>query len=148
MQNALAPGEGPGEVFDDFSVGNMSSEAAEYQRKAGGLPIGKGYYVKAPDGRYVQFDGPPTNDNLIEAKYYQDGGSFVRGAEAFMKNPNSNFAQGWYDRALKDLDQAQRQVAAAGNLGVEWRVAGERSAELLQQMFNALNLPINVVHFP
>jgi hypothetical protein len=147
MDNALAPGElaGPGGVLDDYSVGNMNEEAAAYQEKAGGLPSGKGYYVAGPDGIPIQFDGYVDN-KLIEAKYYMDNGSFTRGANEFMNNPNSEFAQKWYDRAMSDLKQAEKQVAAAGNVQIEWRVSGEQAAKLLQQMFD--HLPINVVHFP
>jgi hypothetical protein len=149
IDDAPAPVElaGPGEIFDDFSVDNMSEEAAAHQERAGGLPSGKGYYVIGPDGIPVQFDGYADN-KLIEAKYYLDNGSFTRGANEFMNNPNSRFAERWYDRATSDLKQAEDQLATAGNVEIEWRVAGEQAAELLQQMFNAHNLPINVVYFP
>ncbi|MGO8794716.1 MAG: hypothetical protein ACLQLC_07835 [Candidatus Sulfotelmatobacter sp.] len=142
--------EGPGSIVRDFSINNMSKAAAAYQARAGGLPRGVGYYIYGPSGP-VQFDGY-INGALIETKYYESDGVFVKAANAFIENPNTKFAQEWYDERVfgkhGTLAQAERQLAAAGNYPVEWRVASQEAAVLIQQIFGAFGFHIQVVYFP
>jgi hypothetical protein len=83
-----------------------------------------------------------------------DDGFYARGIDEFSKNPNSGLSYAWYWKRWQgpagDLRQAQTQVAAAAEhgYGVEWRVAGPQAAELLQQAFDSLKIPIEVVYEP
>jgi|SRR5580658_836989 hypothetical protein len=141
--------EGPGSALRDFSINNMSEAAAAYQTRAGGLPRGMGYYVNGPSGP-VQFDGY-LNGALIDTKYYESDGYFVKAANAFIENPNTSFAQNWYDYRIFGegiVTQAQRQLTAAGNYPVVWRVASQEAAVLIRQIFGAFGLYIEVVYFP
>jgi hypothetical protein len=138
----------PGRILADFSVNNMSESAAAYQTRAGGLPPGMGYYVNRPGTSVpVQFDGYQSGE-LIDAKYYLENGYFVRGANAFIENPDSPFAQVWVSRLQGMLAETERQLAAAGNVPMVWRVASQEAAGLLQQIFGALGINIRVVYFP
>ena len=89
-----------------------------------------------------------------------DDGFTAKGMEEFSKNPNSGLSYRWYfERWMGktgDLPQAQEQAAAAAEHGyeVQWRVAGPKAAEMLQQGFNTmyeagtLKMPIEVVYSP
>lgn len=120
----------PGAWLGDFAVNNMKKDAAMFQRRAAGAPRGKGYYVKG-----VQFDGF-KDGKLVEAKFYRDDGRFAR-------DPAHRIV-----RAASLLDQARRQLAAAGPMPVEWRVAGRLPAALIGQLFRTNNIPIPVRHVP
>ena len=115
--------------MSDFAANNMKRDAARFQRQAAGSPAGTGSYVKD-----VQFDGF-KNGKLIEAKFYQDDGRFAR-------DPGHQIV-----RATGLLDQARRELDAAGGVEVEWRVSGKRSADLITQLFRTNGLPIKVKHF-
>jgi hypothetical protein len=143
---------GPGQVLADFFQNNASEAAADYETRAGGLPRGFGYYVdRSGTLGPVQFDGyyPGT---LIEAKYYLPDGGFMRGAQAFIENPDSRFGYDWYWERVRGTDgilaQAERQLQAAGAVPVVWRVASQEGAVLLQQIFNVFGIEITVVYFP
>jgi hypothetical protein len=147
-ENAGPQPGGPGQFLADFAVSNMSSAAAWFQQLATGVRSGFGYYVYNPaSGAWVQFDGW-VDGTLLEVKYYADNGLFMAGARAFQNNPYTEFAEEWAEeRAAPLLEQALRQVEAADGVPIEWRVAGEQAAALIQQIFNAWNIPIRVVHF-
>jgi hypothetical protein len=139
----------PGVVMDDFAVNNMKAADAAYQSRAGGLPPGKGYYVRRPGTPVpAQFDGYQGGE-LIDAKNYAANGYFVRGANAFIQNPNSGFAQQWVVRFIDGpLAEAQRQLQAAGNVPIVWRVASQEATTILQDIFKAQGIPIRVEYFP
>jgi hypothetical protein len=121
---------GPGEWMDDFSVQNMSKDAAAYQSRVTGAKAGKGYYLND-----VQFDGFEPG-KLIDAKLYTNDGRFMRDQ--------------WYqyNKAWDILDDARRQLKAAGGMPIEWRVAGSNPAALIDQLFKTHGIPITVVHVP
>lgn len=120
----------PGAWQDDFSVNNMSKDAAAYQSRVTGAKPGKGYYVND-----VQFDGFDKG-KLIDAKYFTNDGRFMRDT--------------WYqfNKAWSILDDAKRQLKAAGGMPIEWRVAGKEPAKLIRQLFATHDIPIKVVYWP
>ncbi len=120
----------PGEWLDDFSVQNMSEDAKKYQARAMKAKPGTGYYVNN-----VQFDGF-ENGVLLDAKYYLDDGRFMRD-------------QGYqFKKAWEILDDAKRQLKAAGTTPIEWRVAGKQPAKMIEALFKTHNINIKVVFFP
>ena len=122
----------PGRWLSDFEGGtNMSEGAAAYQSRVCNAPEGKGYYVGG-----VQFDGY-EGGKLLDAKYYPEGSSMTRSLE------RDNYFVG-----NKLLDQARRQVRAAGAAKVEWRVASESATGKIQQLFRVNDVPIEVVYVP
>jgi hypothetical protein len=122
---------GPGQWFHDFAYDNMSSEAADYQARATGAPVGQGYYVNG-----VQFDGY-SDGTLLDAKYFPEDGRFLN-------DPDYQVKKGW---GL--LKQAREQIAAAGSTPIEWRVASEPAAQLISQLFanNGINQSEITVRF-
>ncbi|WP_308219885.1 DUF4157 domain-containing protein [Roseomonas populi] len=140
---------GPGTVLRDFSVNNMRREDAAYQLHAAGLRMGQGYYVPRPGTDVpVQFDGF-RDGYLIDAKYYLANGFFVKGANAYIANPHSGFAERWYnERYTSIMAEAQRQMQAAGNTPILWRVASPEATQLLRQIFSAQGVRIRVEHYP
>jgi len=141
-----------GQVLDDFGS-SMSEAAAEYQTRAGGLPAGKGYYLQRPNGSWVQFDGPDPAagdfEFLIDAKYYTENGLFVKGANAYLADISSSLGEIWVDERVQPLlNEVARQLDAAQGFPIVWRVASEDAANLLTQIFTALDIDITVVHFP
>jgi hypothetical protein len=142
----------PGVVMQDFAVNNMDATAAAYQARAGGLPAGYGYYVNRPGTAIaVQFDGH-IGGELIDAKNYLANGSFVKGANDYLQNPNTDFAQRWVTTRIEGengiLAEARRQLAAAGNVPIMWRVASQEATTLIQQIFQANGIAIRVVYYP
>lgn len=114
------------------------SDAAHYEARQCQKDPGIGYRRNG-----VQFDGYRAADRtLLEAKYWTANGRQVKLIRDL-----------WFTRKgagafEKLMDQAQRQIAAAGGMQVEWRVASEEAAELLRAIFKEWNIPIQVVHAP
>jgi hypothetical protein len=122
----------PGRWMGDFEGGtNMSEAAAAYQSRVCHAAEGQGYYVKG-----VQFDGY-EGGKLLDAKYYPDGSGMARSLD------RNNYFVG-----NKLLDQARRQLAAAGGAKVEWRVASEGAANKIRQLFSGNGISIDVVFVP
>jgi hypothetical protein len=123
-----------GQWLRDFEGGrNMTDAAASYQSKSCNGRRGMGFHRNG-----IQFDGVNHNQPLLlEAKYYLDGGGMSRALAR----------QSWW-AGNKALEQAARQLKAAGGVTIEWRVAGKVAAEQLELLFQKNNVPIKVVYFP
>jgi len=122
----------PGRWLDDFQGGsNMSKQALEYEARACNKDPGKGYYKDN-----VQFDGY-ENSKLVDAKYYPKDSKMTKSLQG------ENYFVG-----NKLLDQARRQLRAAGSTSIEWRVASEEAASKIRQLFQANDINITVVFFP
>jgi hypothetical protein len=135
ISDALAAEREMGRWLPDFEAGlNMSEADAAYQMRAGNAPgSGVGFYRGS-----VQYDGRElATRTLIEVKNWQDGGRMT-GA----------LARGEYWAGMRVLRQGMRQVGAAGGYRVQWRVAGRAAADVIQKIFRANKLPIDVVFFP
>jgi hypothetical protein len=109
----------------------MSEAAERYEMTSCGAPKGMGYKV---DG--VQFEGF-RNGKLLDAKHWLDDGMMAKA-----------LGRGRWWAGQKVVTQAERQlaVARARGVGVEWRVAGRQTADILRQIFRNNNLPIDVVY--
>ena len=111
---------------------SMSDRAAAYQAAVTGTPSGMGYVVNG-----VKFDGY-QNGVLLDAK--------GPGYATFAKN--GKFVD-WYNGADSLVGQAQRQLAAAGGVPIEWRVAEPAAATAIQNLFADNGITgINVVNVP
>jgi hypothetical protein len=109
----------------------MSDEAAAYQSRVCHADRGWGYYRNG-----VQYDGY-NQGALIDAKYYPEGGSMTK-----------SLARNSYWAGNRALEQAARQLEAAGGIPVEWRVASQTAASKLWELFRVNNVPIKVVFVP
>lgn len=116
----------------DFEGGaNMSAEARAYEARVCHKDEGMGYYRNG-----TQFDGFEEN-TLLDAKHYPPDKGM---AKALQKN-NPFIGN-------KLLDQARRQLAAAGPTPIEWRVSNEAAALKIQQLFSTNSINIKVVYYP
>lgn len=143
---AAAPGAAPisaavaaeremGSWIRDFENGqNMTEADALYQMRAANAPgTGVGFYRGA-----VQFDGRDlTTRTLLEVKNWKDGEKMA-----------TALTEGKWWAGQRVLNQALRQLAARGSYSVVWRMSGRQAAGVVQQIFRANNLPIEVVVFP
>jgi hypothetical protein len=111
---------------------SMSPRAARYQHQITGAPSGRVYDVNG-----VKFDGY-RNGTLLDAKgpgyeWAVKNGQFIRK----------------YKGAESLLDQAQRQLRAAGGTPIRWEVAEAKTAEAIRNMFRRNGITgIDVVHTP
>lgn len=118
--------------FPTPSEGNTSfvlANAKQYQLEASGdalLSFDKG-------GR--SFDNVTTNGTLIDRKYGH--GSSVFNADGTVHNQT---------RAQSILNQGQAQITAANGTPVKWEVSTELGADGIQNLFDANNINIEVVH--
>jgi hypothetical protein len=111
---------------------SMSARAQRYQQQITGAPPGRVYDVNG-----VKFDGF-RNGTLLDAKgpgyeWAVRNGQFIRR----------------YNGAQSLLEQAQRQLRAAGGTPIRWEVAEARTAEAIRNMFRRNGITgIDVVHTP
>jgi hypothetical protein len=111
----------------------MSPRARAYQARVTGMAEGTAYVQNG-----VKFDGyDEAAGLLIDAKYGMD----------FMVDSAGSF-KSWSRLPDKVIDQAKRQLDAAGDASVEWRFSDERVALAVRDLFSSQNLAINVVHVP
>ncbi|CAN1576149.1 Rhs repeat-associated core [Paracoccaceae bacterium] len=111
----------------------MSPRARAYQARVTGMAEGTAYVQNG-----VKFDGyDEAAGLLIDAKYGMD----------FMVDSAGSF-KSWSRLPDKVIDQAKRQLDAAGDASVEWRFSDERVALAVRDLFSSENLAINVVHVP
>ncbi|MDV8022205.1 Tox-REase-5 domain-containing protein [Rhodococcus sp. IEGM 1330] len=110
---------------------NMSERAAEYQEQVTGSPRGIEYVVEG-----VAFDGF-KDGVLIDAKGL--------GYEGHI-DENGNWKPYFTgDKAM--VDQAERQLSAAGDTPIEWRVADERAANAIRSTLREAGIRgIEIVH--
>jgi hypothetical protein len=59
-----------------------------------------------------------------------------------------SLARNSYWAGNRALEQAARQLEAAGGIPVEWRVASQTAASKLWELFRVNNVPIKVVFVP
>ncbi|RKH94185.1 restriction endonuclease fold toxin 5 domain-containing protein [Corallococcus sp. AB038B] len=124
---------GPGKWVQVNEV--MSNRARDYQAQVTGAPKGSAYRVKVGDEE-VDFDGYDlVEDLLLEAK----GPGYAK----FIKD-NMTLKE-FFKGFDKVIDQARRQVNAAGGRRIRWIVAEERFATFLRKAFESTRLPIEVV---
>lgn len=112
---------------------NMSERAAAYQEQVTGSPRGIEYVV---DG--VAFDGF-RDGKLSDAK--------GPGYEQFL-DENGEWKP-FFKGADTLVDQARRQLAAAGDTPVEWVVAEEQAADAMERMLDAADITeIEITYVP
>jgi hypothetical protein len=99
---------------------SMSETAQEYQSQITGKGPGEVYRVGD-----VKFDGY-SDGTLLDAK----GPGYAKFVQA-----DGTF-QPWFKGADSLLDQAQRQVAAAGGTPIVWHVAEEPAAEAIRNLLS------------
>jgi RHS repeat-associated protein len=127
----------PGKWESDLTGGrNMTPEQAAYQKQVTGRSASKTYHVKG-----TSFDGfergvNGAKDKLIEAKYLEEKGRFVKAYET------GTDVEHLWGRAEDLLAQARRQVKAAEGTGaeIEWRVSSEKAQKALKELFNEPDL--------
>lgn len=101
-------------------------------------PNNESYYIKHPDGRFVQFEN-------IDANAVQDG--------KLIKQVNNSIYR-VYDKPafLREniLNEAKKQAEAAAHNGlqVEWLVSDEETIKQLQEFFKENNLDIKLTYLP
>jgi len=111
---------------------SMSPRAAQYQSQITGKPAGQAYVA---DG--VKFDGY-ARGSLLEAK--------GPGYKEFVEN--GKFAD-WFAGKEALLEQAQRQVIAAGGAPVEWHVAEKEALPALKELLKGTAAEhMRIVHTP
>ncbi|HTB15615.1 MAG TPA: DUF4157 domain-containing protein [Bryobacteraceae bacterium] len=122
----------PGRWMHDFEGGaNMSAEDLAYEFHACKKSAPMSYVVEN-----VRFDGFDEGA-LLDAKNYKLGG---RQYKLLERND--------YFTGQRLLTDAQRQLRAAGNTPVEWRVANEVAANKIRQLFSVNSVNIRVVFYP
>jgi hypothetical protein len=117
QQNGIATVElGPG-TWQPINE-HMSTRARRYQERITGVPSSVGYVVNN-----VRFDGY-RNGVLFDAKdqYTQ----FV--------DANTGEFHGWYNGKQGLLDQASRQINAAGTIPIEWHVSDLDAANTISSL--------------
>jgi hypothetical protein len=124
--------KGPGKWQVPRPRESMSPRARAYQQQVTGAPPGRVYKVGD-----VKFDGY-RNGTLIEAK--------GPGLEWPIKNgefiPKFKGAEGM-------IDQAQRQLRAAGGTPIRWEIAEAKTADAIRTLFRKNGISgIDVVHTP
>jgi hypothetical protein len=125
--------EGPGRWLGDFESGtNMSEAAASYEQQVTGKASpGTGYYIGT-----VQFDG--FKDGVLqECKFYVEGGRQLR----LLRERNMFVGIGL-------VNQAERQLQAAGRIPIEFHVANDEAAGIIRELFQRNNIPIEVRFTP
>lgn len=98
---------------------SMSEMAQEYQSQVTGAEPGQVYRVED-----VKFDGY-SNGTLLEAK----GPGYAKFVQA-----DGTFKP-WFQGASNMLDQAERQLAVAKGMPIEWHVAEQPAAEAITNLF-------------
>jgi hypothetical protein len=87
----------------------------------------------------VDFDGfDPVDGVLLEVK----GPNLAKFFDGKLD------PKGFFKGAEKFVDQALRQLQVAGRTPVRWIAAEKKFADALQKLFDARNIPIEVVHVP
>jgi Restriction endonuclease fold toxin 5 len=133
--HGLPPG-GPGEWVQVNEA--MPASARSYQSQVTGAPPGHAYRVKGNNGE-VDFDGfDPADGVLLEVK----GPNLAKFFDGKLD------PKGFFKGADKFVDQALRQLQVAGRTPIRWVTAEKKLAEALQKLFDARNIPIEVVHIP
>jgi hypothetical protein len=132
---------GPGEWASEFEELHGSDASAEYQAKVTGASKGACYRLNN-----VAFDGF-EGGKLIDAKHYADPGRFVSGASRSMKIADEYMVKLFGDGKKIEGDVI-RQLRAAGNLKIEWRVPNQTAKDMLDAVFAARGVKIDVVVVP
>jgi hypothetical protein len=110
-------GDGPGGFAE--TPESMSERAAQYQAEVTGTTPGQSYVV---DG--VKFDGF-ADGTLLDAK--------GPGYEQFVDASSGSFKP-WYRGADQLVQQAERQLLAAGDTPITWHVAEGRAASAIEDL--------------
>ncbi|WP_434782007.1 restriction endonuclease fold toxin 5 domain-containing protein [Corallococcus caeni] len=115
---------------------SMSDRARDYQAQVTGAPKGSAYRVKRGDEE-VDFDGYDLDENvLLDAK--GPGYSQFFGKDLKPKK--------FFEGVMPLLEQAKRQLSAAGGTPVRWVVAEEKFADALRVLFKNQRIKVEV-HF-
>lgn len=104
----------------------------EYERQVTGRDDGKEYAVQGSMGNEVKFDGF-VDGKLIETKH-----GYGKMIDSW-GYPNGAKEKDW-------LDQALRQVDAAGDTPVEWVFSNKEAMEAARTLFEDFDLPISLRH--
>ncbi|NOK12665.1 Tox-REase-5 domain-containing protein [Corallococcus exercitus] len=123
-----APSQGPGQWGPTKE--SMSARARRYQEQITGHSADEAYWVGGvgPNSGGVKFDG--FKDGVLrEAK----GPGY---ANKFLHNLDPKF---WFKNsgAKSLLDQAERQLRAAGGTPIRWHVAEEKTAKAIRKLLDA-----------
>jgi hypothetical protein len=128
---------------EDDRPGDKKTKDIAYQKQITGL--GAGLAVRLPSRSddpardpYVYFDGCRENDGtMLEAK----GTGYLEMLERDSDYP-------WDGVEAKMLDQAKRQLQAAGDRSIEWHFAEADVADHVRTLFETNKLRITVIHTP
>lgn len=108
---------------------NTGDKGVEYQEQITGAPPGTEYLVEGPAGNTVAFDGYDSNRNvLLDAKEWDNYPPL-----------DTTFWQSG------TLDEATRQLAAAGTTPVEWVFSTQEAADAVADLFAANGIVIDIV---
>jgi hypothetical protein len=111
---------------------SMSDRAAAYQQQITGVSPNTGYVV---DG--VKFDG--FADGVLQDAKGPGYSQFVKNGEF----------RDWFDGADALVNQANRQLAAAGDTPIQWSVAEADAVTAINNLFAESGIAgIDVVHVP
>jgi filamentous hemagglutinin len=112
---------------------SMSPQARAYQTQVTGVS-GQAYVVNG-----VKFDGVRSNGTLLDAKG-PGYANFVGSSGEF---------QPWFTGQSSLIDQAERQVAAAGGRPIEWNVAEPSAATAIKNLLRDEGIKgISVIYQP
>ncbi|MBZ4336742.1 Tox-REase-5 domain-containing protein, partial [Corallococcus sp. AS-1-12] len=113
---------------------SMSDRARDYQSQVTGAPKGSAYRVKRGDDE-VDFDGYDLDENvLLDAKGH--------GYEQFFGK--DLHPKKFFEGVTPLLEQAKRQLRAAGGTPVRWVVAEEKFADALRALFRDQRIKVEV----
>ncbi len=122
------PPEGPGQWIQKKE--RMSNDAKRFQTEMTGAPEGWVYRVRTGPGPkdFVDFDGF-KNGVLLEVK--------GPGYKTLLKKMHG---KPWFEGLDEMLDQADRQLKAAGSSPIQWHFAESEVAALMRKLFKANRL--------
>ncbi|OJT25585.1 hypothetical protein BO221_06850 [Archangium sp. Cb G35] len=122
------PPEGPGQWIQKEE--RMSHDARRFQSEMTGAPEGWVYRVRTGPGPkdFVDFDGF-KNGVLLEVK--------GPGYKALLEKM---YGKRWFEGLNEMLEQAKRQLKAAGSTPIQWHFAEQEVADLMRKLFKANRL--------
>lgn len=123
---------GPGKWME---IGRPPTSPYKFEKQVTGAPPSIEYEVNG-----VKFDGYDTKTGkLLDAKNYTETNIYAQ------DNPDPRFFEIMRNNTLKE---AQRQIAAANGVPIEWHVSNQKSVNELRKIFQEADLDIQVIYTP
>jgi len=130
---------GPGQWVGNLHGGwNMSAAARAYQEQITGVSAAYDYRVTR-ENRHADFDGYDRRQRvLLEAKAFGPDSGIVRAYQ--LSQQGRPIPPELTERLDALVRQARRQLAVAGDTGIEWHVASRQAKAAVQQLLRTNNM--------